>query len=646
MAKSISLKIDVKGQDELFQAQKSVTRLTEERRKLNKSYKEGKITEDAYNKQLASTNINLKASKTRVNQLNKELLQKNKIVKKSGSFTGKLTKSLGLLTVGIAGAVAGFKALTSAVTGSLEAHDKQIKAEKSLEVALGGTSEALLQQARALQQVTRYGDEQILQGQSFLAQMGLMSSEIEQLTPAILDMASAQGMNLEDAFKLVSKTMGSSTNALSRYGIAVEGAVGSQERMDSMMDSLTSKFEGQAEAMTNIGGGALQQFKNAFGDLQEQGGEVIYKFINPFIKQLTAFMPKIPALFQRVTNRVKELYNWFIELYNESLAFRVMVATIEGVFKTAFSLMKNQVIMLWDLIKGLGNTLKGALTFDWDGFTSGLSEMGTAIANGYKKIGEDAVYSFESAFDGIQEKTAKKLVVSDEVAEEVVISYQDIGKGIQTANDDVAENEQKNDEKTAEVKKKTEKTKREQMMETAMAGNQGVISQMKGALKGELMEATAGYISSVLKNVPFPLNVALAGGGMALVSGIFDKITSQIPDKFADGGLVNGGVFNGKSHAFGGIKFSAGGRLMEAEGGEAIINKKSTAMFKPLLSSINQAGGGVKFADGGILNQFQGNFNMQGSGMGGGVSGQVVVVEADVTSSQNTVQTIQSNASI
>lgn len=56
-----------------------------------------------------------------------------------------------------------------------------------------------------------------------------------------------------------------------------------------------------------------------------------------------------------------------------------------------------------------------------------------------------------------------------------------------------------------------------------------------------------------------------------------------------------GALLHGKSHAEGGIP-------IEAEGGEAIINKRSTAMFKPLLSAINEVGGGVRFASGGVIN--------------------------------------------
>ena len=146
--------------------------------------------------------------------------------------------------------------------------------------------------------------------------------------------------------------------------------------------------------------------------------------------------------------------------------------------------------------------------------------------------------------------------------------------------------------------------------------------------------------SKTFAQLGFPAGLA----AIPLLTGIMLAQVGMIASQqYADGGLVGGGLFEGPSHDQGGIKFAAGGRLMEAEGGEAIINRRSTAMFKPLLSSINQAGGGVKFADGGILNGFGSNFDMAG-----GVSSrsEVVVVESSITDTQNTVRDIQSTASI
>ena len=146
---------------------------------------------------------------------------------------------------------------------------------------------------------------------------------------------------------------------------------------------------------------------------------------------------------------------------------------------------------------------------------------------------------------------------------------------------------------------------------------------------------TAPMAAVALAQIPF----VLASG--AIQAGV---IASQ---KFANGGMVHG-----KSHAQGGEKFAVGGRVVELEGGEAVINKRSTAMFSSQLSAMNAAGGGVKFADGGLLNQpsfSQQQFNAIGQNqmmgaMGG--SSKVVVVEADITDSQNSVSVIQSEATI
>jgi hypothetical protein len=92
-----------------------------------------------------------------------------------------------------------------------------------------------------------------------------------------------------------------------------------------------------------------------------------------------------------------------------------------------------------------------------------------------------------------------------------------------------------------------------------------------------------------------PIGGAIAAIGVA--AALAAQIATISSQKFADGGVISG-----PSHANGGVPVSVGGRgMVEAEGGEAIINRRSTSMFKPLLSAINQAGGGVKFQDGGIL---------------------------------------------
>jgi TP901 family phage tail tape measure protein len=187
---------------------------------------------------------------------------------------------------------------------------------------------------------------------------------------------------------------------------------------------------------------------------------------------------------------------------------------------------------------------------------------------------------------------------------------------------------------------------------------QAGIAISRAAAIATSFEAMADYgkaIASAAADSPWYLKIINVVGLIASMASTLSLIKSM-KSSFGDGGVVeefaNGGLVHGKSHAQGGEKFAVGGRVVELEGGEAVINKRSTAMFGSQLSAMNAAGGGVKFADGGLLNQpsfSQQQFNAIGQNqmMGAmGSSGKVVVVEADITNSQNSVSVIQSEATI
>lgn len=120
--------------------------------------------------------------------------------------------------------------------------------------------------------------------------------------------------------------------------------------------------------------------------------------------------------------------------------------------------------------------------------------------------------------------------------------------------------------------------------------------EMQGFLKAvalfqigvDMAKAIAGAISGAMTQ-PFPANIAAVVSGIAAVTaGIvqakqtLSKQKEATTPKFATGGLVEG--------AGTGTSDSISARLSN---GESVINARSTAMFAPLLSSINQAGGGV-----------------------------------------------------
>lgn len=157
--------------------------------------------------------------------------------------------------------------------------------------------------------------------------------------------------------------------------------------------------------------------------------------------------------------------------------------------------------------------------------------------------------------------------------------------------------------------------------------------------------ATGNVIADgIIKGILIAASVAMTGIQVS-------TIKAQQPPTAELGGVMdnsffkNGGMVFGNSHAQGGEKFAVGGRVAELEGGEAVINKKSTAMFKPLLSNLNVAGGGRKFADGGMVfdvDSITNESNMIDVLAGALSNQQVLLVEADVTNSQKNVKNIES----
>ena len=97
--------------------------------------------------------------------------------------------------------------------------------------------------------------------------------------------------------------------------------------------------------------------------------------------------------------------------------------------------------------------------------------------------------------------------------------------------------------------------------------------------------ATARSISMAMKSSTITEALGeIALAATAITTGITSAISTVKSAKFATGGYVSG--------PGSGTSDSINARLSN---GESVINARSTAMFGPLLSSLNQAGGGVAF---------------------------------------------------
>jgi len=119
-----------------------------------------------------------------------------------------------------------------------------------------------------------------------------------------LDLAAAKNMDLTAAADLVSKTLGSTTNALSRYGIQVEGAVGSTARLESLTKNIAKAFGGQAAAQAKTLTGRMKSLDNVWGDFLETLGGVLSGPLSAALKGLTAMIKGIDKAFKHLADSV------------------------------------------------------------------------------------------------------------------------------------------------------------------------------------------------------------------------------------------------------------------------------------------------------------------------------------------------------
>jgi len=209
---------------------------------------------------------------------------------------------IGLAALGAAATVVGLKVAKAAGI--------QEQAELTLAQAMkqaGTFTQAAFQHnlnyAASLQKVTTYGDEMILGVQRMLTNFGIEGEALDGLTKATLDLAAAKGMDLKAAGDLVAKSVGSSTNALTRYGIEVTGAVGSTERAQMAVENISKLFGGAAAALADTYLGRVEQLSNQWGDLQEKIGTAVIPILLKlmgFIK--TSVLPPLEKWFSNTKN--------------------------------------------------------------------------------------------------------------------------------------------------------------------------------------------------------------------------------------------------------------------------------------------------------------------------------------------------------
>jgi len=179
---------------------------------------------------------------------------------------------------------------------SLKAFDVQAKAEAGLFTALKGNEQAfqrLTKQAQEFQKVSLFGDEEIIQQQSYLASLGMTEEQINKVIAASIDLAAGTGQTLEFGVKNLAKTFAGLTGELGESIPALKELTTEQLKAGEAVGVIAEQFEGRGIAAATSGAGAYQQLGMAIGDFTEQVGEALLPLMDPLrekLESLTKFL--------------------------------------------------------------------------------------------------------------------------------------------------------------------------------------------------------------------------------------------------------------------------------------------------------------------------------------------------------------------
>ena len=171
-------------------------------------------------------------------------------------------------------------AAVQALQGVYTATGKQIQAEQALKTALTNSQSVVDKStsnwrdyASAIQAATLYGDEAIIPLIAMGAQMGMTDETIRATIEAATDLASATGMDLNQAFKNLGKTLtGQAEEEIVSMATGLKGLTKEELLAGEGIDLVAKQYKGAAAEMAGTSFGKAQQEINALGDEVENLG--------------------------------------------------------------------------------------------------------------------------------------------------------------------------------------------------------------------------------------------------------------------------------------------------------------------------------------------------------------------------------------
>ena len=290
----------------------------------------------------------------------------------------KVGKSFIEMTAKFYLAVKAIQKLKKVFVDLTDAYGKQDDVERKLAAAsknnpyINGTGvRGLIAYASELQNVSRFGDEAIIDQQSFLVALGHSEETIRAVTLAAVEFASTGQVNLETAFKQMNQTLSGSTGRLGLMIPALKELTVEELKAGDGLQVIIDKFQGMKEASVEGFAGIKIQMQNTFGDIKEDIGEVfanlfdtagwkekleeVAQWFEDNKGNIYAVFTNIPAIaaiaLKSVQNMITEVFNptnfndILAELSNAiALSFTLAFARIPVVFGEVIKVVKTSLL--------------------------------------------------------------------------------------------------------------------------------------------------------------------------------------------------------------------------------------------------------------------------------------------------------------
>jgi len=474
--------------------------------------------------------------------------------------------------------------------------------------------------------------------------LGIVGEQSESYTEILNSMGEAQGF-VNDAFDETSETSAFKfKQAMTNLQVAgvklgeslMPVATGIADAFSKMANKFSSLSEESREKIVKFGlalvalgptlliiGKVVKMFQFVVKVIRIARTAVIAfgaaaKAMNPIGMIITAIIGIVALLIKNwdwTKQKIVDVVNGFIDLYNESNAFKLAVEGIKFGFKALWNYIQFWFKNVKAIFSGLGNAIVDLINFRSP--MDSLRQIGTDIKNASKDFTEKTAADFETMMDNIKSKDKVELITTDDIDKKIgdvkgklegfvnqmsgALGIDDLlGGGDEESVDDIdidatanvtditfgdGENPEVNlDPNINEDKLNKELQEVEKNFGnafTAMADLQedqgagmvdNIKKQTREAIKARLAEGVSAFMAKALAGIPFPANAIVAATAGSVVGALFSKV---IPP-FAEGGLVSGATL-----------------AMVGEGaGTSIVNPEVIAPLDKLKGMIGGGAGG------------------------------------------------------